>query len=45
MYGPDIDNIIAAVNAITLHIYTQEGSKGHKEIKQSNESFIMTKVW
>ena len=45
MYGPDVNNIIAVVNAITLQIQTQEGPKEHEEIKQSNESFVTTKVW
>ncbi len=33
MYGPDVNNIIAAVNVISLQVQTQEGSREHRDIK------------
>ena len=45
MYGTDVDNIIKAVQAVSLQIQTEEGSKEHQKLKENNENFIMTEVW
>ena len=45
LYGPDVDNIIKAVNSISLQIQTEEGSEEHQKLKENNENFITTEVW
>lgn len=45
MYGPDVDNIITAVQMISLQIQTVEGSEEYQKLKQNNDNFITTKIW
>ncbi len=45
LLGPDVDNIITAVSAISLKVQAQEGPEEHWQIKQINDSFVTPKVW
>ena len=45
LYGPDADNIIAAVQAISLQIQSEEGSKEHQKLQEEHENFITTEIW
>ena len=45
LYGPELSNIIGAVQAISLQIQSEEGSMEHQKLKEENDNFITTEIW
>ena len=43
IYGPDVDNIIKAVQAISLQIQTEESSEEHKKLKEKKRTSLQQK--